>query len=355
MMPSTGGTCSRAIALADATGDLATRADVMVRLSLGNPHVEDPNRERAHSQLAVSLADEVADPYLQVIARIFHAGTVMTFGDMAEVRRLTEESLELAKGASPNAQWVAQAQALKLVVGAADIPTLQAANDRVLALGERLGEPDATVWWGGVATHLAFLRAGGIGEVTEAALAFAAEYGSGNPTWKLAGAAGLADLGRAEEALAILREPEMDPRLTVSSVFPYHPPTLSAQAAFLLSDEETAAAVIEAMEPYSHLWTHYFLGTFGPVTAALGLCHAVLGQHAKAEDLLQGAVHGLESAGFPVGANRIRYDLAQVLLRAGDPRAEGALTEVATIADGHGADGMAARSRAFLAERAGSA
>jgi hypothetical protein len=345
---------ARAAELADATGDVATRADVMVRLSLGNPHIEDPWIERAHGELAVALADEVGDPYLQVIARVFHAGAVLTFGDMAEVRRLTAESLELAAETSPNTQWVAQAQALKLLVGAADIPTLRAANDQVLALGEQLGEPDAAVWWGGVATHITFLAVGGIGDVAEAALAFGNDFGSGNPTWRLAAAAGLADLGRTEEARAILREPGMDPRTTVTSVFPYHPPTLTAQAAFLLEDEEIAAAVVEAMEPHAHMWTHYFLGTFGPVTAALGMAWSVLGEHVKATDLLDSAVARLEAEGLPVSANRIRYDRAQVLLRGGEvSRARASFEEVAAIADGHGADGLAARARAFAAEATG--
>ena len=49
---------------------------------------------------------------------------------------------------------------------------------------------------------------------------------------------------------------------------------------------------------YADRWAHYFIGFFGPMTYALGLCKATLGEYDEAIDLMDDALAKLAAINF---------------------------------------------------------
>jgi hypothetical protein len=102
---------------------------------------------------------------------------------------------------------------------------------------------------------------------------------------------------------------------------------------------------MQALEPYLGCWTHFYVGTNGPVTWIFGVCALTLGDFERAVGFLEDALRKLTAHGYEGLIPRLQLDLAETLLsrRApGDPaRAARLLDEVRAAAVRVEAPGLA--------------
>lgn len=343
-----------ALRLAAELDDPWARAEVMVRLCFGTLNVGDPDQTRAHALETVRAADHVGDPTLQAIGRVFLASAELTLGRWDEVERLTAESLVLAEAASPTVGWSARYQRMKLVVGALPAAEVAAESDACLALGQELGEPDATNWWAAMSACIEFF-AGNLDDLADLATSFMGSFGVGNVVWHLAAAIALVEAGRDDEARAIVADLSLTREQLGGSPFPLQNAALAAVLAFGLDDPALAEQVDEVLAPHVERWPNFFLGTFGPAAYELGLARSVLGRHDEAIALLEEAALATEAVGRIPNALRIRYDLGQVLLRTGRPHdratAVAVLGDVAAQAPAWGASGLVDGAQRLIAQQ----
>ena len=257
---------------------------------------------------AARLADAHGDPTLRVVARIFHAGTLLAAGDFAGAGRVTGEMVAIAttEGA-PLMRWIAAGNEGRVPLLRGDLDGAEAGNERMLLLGQELGQDDAVQWWAATALGHAWLR-GTIDGLADSATAFADQYPLG-VVWRCAQTWALSEAGRMDEASAVVRDHHLDPRAFVVEVMPYVPTFQLAQAAFNLGDADLGAQAVEALEPYRDRWAHYYLFVMGPALWGLGQARVAMGDLDGGIADIQEAIARLEAQGMtahvPIARNHL--------------------------------------------------
>jgi tetratricopeptide (TPR) repeat protein len=303
------------------------------------------------SREGARLADASGDPTRRVIIRVFLAGALQTAGALADSAAMVQEMVSIAEDeGAPHIVWTARCNTLRLLILAGRLDEAEAMNNELLVVGQELGQPDAEPWWAGVLVGLVWLR-GQQGTVADAVGAFAEQYPR-SMTWRCAHAWSLAGAGRLHEATEIIAAHHLTPTGVLAEPWPYQPSTMLAYAAWDLKDTALSADAVVALTPYRHRWAHYYLVALGPVSWPLGLALAGSGSFDEALDALEEALAAVQAEQLPAYVMKIRFDLAEVLLRRGLPtdaaRAAQLLAEARVEAVALGATGMIERMDALV-------
>jgi class 3 adenylate cyclase/DNA polymerase III delta prime subunit len=307
------GLVDEAIELARQVADQRLLAQVLVRT--GFPSLTGARAELVgrNATEGVQLSDEVGDPTLRALARVFWGGTAMTLGDVGASLAAAEELAAIsASEGTPFIRWISAANAIRPAVLAGDLATAAARNAEALALGQALGQPDAEAWWASTEAGLANLR-GTVGELADLIGDFSEQFPGA--AWHGAHAWALAEGGRLAEARAAVQRYGLDAVRLVDEVFPFVSTLQMGIVAGRLDDPELGARAVEAIEPHRGRWAHYFLYVLGPMTWPLGVARAATGDLDGAVSELEATTEVLERVGMRAHLNVARVDLLRVLRR----------------------------------------
>lgn len=292
----------RRLALADEAEDLARSigdpvllAWVLVRTGFAEMALDRIDRMHARTQEAVVLADASGDPALRVEARFWRTASMLTMGDIAGVRAVTEEMQAIAVDASPSIQWIAGVATVRLLALDGRLDEAEARNSALFADGQEHGEPDALTWWSAISVGIEWSR-GNLGSLAGAVEAFADQYPRAL-TWRAGAAASLAFAGRFAEARAEIERYGLDPPLHLEEPFLLLVFMQLAACDYYLQDRALADSVLRVLQPFEDKWAHWYLFLGGPSSMWLGLCHLVLGNAAEAVRLAERALEEVETKG----------------------------------------------------------
>jgi class 3 adenylate cyclase len=299
--------------MARALGDPDLLAHVLVRTGFAVLSLDRAHEVVARAEEAAALADRSGDPALRALALYHLSAALITTGDLARSGRLMEEATAVAAEASPIVHWIMQATGLRLPLFDGRLEEVLARNDECFAVGQKLGEADASNFWVVDIATVSWLR-DEVGSLAEQFGVFADHF-SGLVIWRSCHAAGLAAAGRHEEAMALLGSYGITPEVTLAEPFPATGGIQLAIVAWYTGDRALASAVAEALRPYKDYWGHYYQAVFMPVSGALALCEWVLGNVDSALELMEETDTRLAQAGArgmePVFAMRHAEALAQ--------------------------------------------
>uniref|UniRef100_UPI0037CB6645 ATP-binding protein n=1 Tax=Nocardioides terrisoli TaxID=3388267 RepID=UPI0037CB6645 len=308
----------RSIEIARQLGDPAVLSDVLLRAARTQLV---PDRAAGAPPLmaeAVRLADQVGDPFLAVMTRVFANAAYLGVGDIASARRYTAEGLELARTDCPPAALTASmANWVQYHLYDGELDEAASLNDRFLTLATEIGMVDAEQWW--AANTLAIQYARGTAEdLADAAGEFADRYGEA-AAWRCLHATLLCMAGRIAEALEIvdtfgLRRPD---------AFPVDDFTLLSQSylgyvALVIDDVELGRAVEAVLRPHQDLWANVDIFTNGPISAMLAAAVGAQGRYGEADELFGRADALLDERGLHPIRNPIAWYRALSLLRSPD-------------------------------------
>ena len=304
------------VAMARAMGDDRLLAGVLVATSYAYSSGGRAEAMVERNRETVRLADVGGDPALQVLARLFFGAALLTTGKLESSAAATREMVAIADAECPPIiRWTAGANSIRLLSLAGALDDADRFNDEMLALATELGQRDGEQWWAGTLVGHAWLR-GDAGPLADAAAVFADQYPLA-PAWRTLHAWALTEAGRLDEARAVIGDHGLDPAGLIVDPLPFVANFQLALAAFRLGDDELGARVVAALAPHRHVWAHYFLFAMGPVTWALGLARAAMGNDDQAIADLDEALAALVEHGLTAHLPTIRLQLAEVLTRRG--------------------------------------
>ena len=327
-------------------GDPALETWVTIRTgySLFSPHrTSSLVRELA---AVVHQADATDDPALQAQSRLWYAGALLSAGDITRLKDTLEQALAIARsGGVPHVAWAVNAVSIWLLIAEGDLEAARKRNDDNLALGERMGAPDAVQWWQAIVAPLAWVS-GDWGLLADASGAFAEQYPAATE-WRAAHAWWLGLDGRVEAAREVLRSHPIEPAAQVDRPFPLHTLIELGWVAYFLDDAGLAGEVERLLAPFEQQWGHYFAGTTGPVVLALAVTASARGALDEAVDRFVTGIDVLRGHGLRALAIGYEERLAEALVRragAGDvDRARGLLRRASAAAVGFGLPRVAER------------
>jgi class 3 adenylate cyclase len=337
--------------LARALGDPRTLCECIIRRGFSALHTMPWPSYVALCREATAIADELGDPALRVVARIFLSGALHTVGDLDGTRQVDADMLALAADASPALAWAATAHNLKWAVACDPVDEASAANDACRAMGEAAGERDPVHWWAAIAWAATFVREGNVGSLADLAGAFADEY-PGAPIWRVGQMSALAHAGRDAECLAVRDTYEVTAAGAADEPYPFLGPIQWGWMARRLGREDMAREAEALLAPHTGCWSHVFLVTYGPIDHYLGLCASTLGDHDRAVDLMHGAHETLDALGMAPLRDALALDLAAELLVRDSPgdrdRARALLESIVESTAVTHAEGVRAAAEAML-------
>lgn len=307
------------IAIARELGDPVVLTDVLLRTARAQLVPERAANAPLVMAEAVSLADEVGDPFLAVMTRVFANAACLGVGDIARARRYMGEGIELARTDCPPAALAAtMANWVQYHLYDGDLDEAASLNDRFLALATEIGMVDAQQWWAANAMAIEYAK-GTAADLADAAGEFSDSYGEA-AAWRTLHATLLAIAGRLAEAREVvdrfdLRRPE---------AFPIDDFTLLAQSylgyvALLIEDAELGRATEAVLRPHVDLWANVDIFTNGPISAMLAAAIGAQGRFDEAEELFARADALLEERGLHPVRNPIAGYRVISLLRGPNP------------------------------------
>jgi class 3 adenylate cyclase len=343
----------RSIEIARELDDPGVLADVLLRAARTQLVPDRAANAAPLMAEAVALADQVGDPFLAVMTRIFANAACLGVGDIATARRYIADGLELARtDGPPTALAASMANWIQYLLYDGELEEAAALNERFLALATEIGMVDAEQWWAANALAIEYAR-GAAGDLADAAGEFSDRYREA-AAWRCLHATLLTQAGRLDEARDVverfgLRRPEE---------FPVDDFTLLAQSylgyvALVLEDAELGRAAEAVLRPHQDLWANVDIFTNGPITAMLGAAVGAQGRHDEAETLFAHADALLAERGLHPVRNPVSWYRALNLVRSADPahrdRARAVIGETVERASAAGLDRMVAHVEALAA------
>jgi class 3 adenylate cyclase/tetratricopeptide (TPR) repeat protein len=299
-------------ALARAHGDSDLLGWVLTRTAFAAVASDRIPRLVARTAEAAELARRSGDPTMQVTAGLFHHGALLAAGRVQEGRHVLEQVMEAAADGPPTLRWMADATSIKLLAAAGRFAEAEAATEELLRVGRELGEPDADMWWTGVAFQVQYLKGTAPG-LADAFGAFADEYPH-FVVWRTGQVAVLADAGRLGEARALLAEHDFDVEALVKDCYPHLSETFLATTSYFVGDRDLARRTRAALAPHPDEWAQFNTGIIGPLSFPLGMAAAALGDWDEADRLLEKAVRVSDDLGLRGLANLMRSYQGRLLV-----------------------------------------
>jgi tetratricopeptide (TPR) repeat protein len=343
----------RSIEIARGLGDPAVLADVLLRAARTQLVPDRATTAPAVMAEAVALADQVGDPFLAAMTRIFANAACLGVGDVAGARRYMREGLELARTDCPPAVVAATlANCVQYHLYDGELDEASALNDRFLALATEIGMVDAEQWWAANTLAITFVQ-GTAGDLADAAREFAERYREA-AAWRCSHAFLLADAGRIAEAREVvdtfdLRRPEEFP----VDDFSLLAQTYLGYVALLTGDDALGRATEAVLRPHEHLWANVDIFTNGPISAMLAAAVGAQGRHDEADELFARADALLDECGMQLVRNPVAWFRALSLLQSAEAehheRARAVIHESVARTSAAGLDRLTARFEELLA------
>ena len=319
-----GGRTDRARHLSDQALELARHADATVLarvLMLRQFTITGPDtvQERlSNTAELVPLADELADPSLQVFAREWRAVAAMEAADRPEVDVRVDEVLARAEElGEPFMLGTAHMLATSREIAWGD---LAAVPERAIH-AERLGlEADAIDIRGVTTFQLLWCHRerGDVTPVLPRLEELSVRYG-GLPHWEALEALASWEQGDHEVALAILDRFAEEPFAMTRAVAGLHALCCLAEVAADGRHAPAASQLLAALEPYAAQLDASQAMCTGPVAYFLGRPATTLGRWQHAEDWLTAAGDISARVGADRWSRRVQLARAQLLTARGDP------------------------------------
>ena len=281
--------------IARALGDRDLLAQVLVGTGFPMVSLDHVDDLVARGEEATTLADQSGDPALRALARYHWSAALLTAADFVRSRAVMEQGMVIASEASPSVQWIMETTGIRLLILDGHLEQAMVRNDECLAMGQALGETDASGWWAALMVSFSWLR-GDVGWLADQVAAFA-EHFSGLLLWRCAQAVVLSMAGRIDEAHAVLAAYDVTPERLMAEPFPGAGAIDLAVLAFNVGDQELAEAVARTLRPYRRYWGHFYLAALAPVSWALAMCEWTLRNLDAAVDLFEETEARLAEAG----------------------------------------------------------
>ncbi|MFI9383809.1 ATP-binding protein [Kutzneria sp. NPDC052558] len=332
----TGGPVADVIKVVDEIRLLDDDAALAEALSLCHHALLTPEHVRERLALARELISVAAAAGVDILALqglcwqtvdLFHLGDPRAHRSLAELRTRAD-MME-----SHSVRFIVAALDVMLAIRAGRLDEAEQRATECLALGDEVGDADATAYYGGQLLAIRWLQ-GRAGELLDLAVEIANSptLTEGEFTFQATVAHLAADAGRHDQARSALG------RLTAGGLdaLPQSSTWLSGmlaivEAAASLGDAAVARQAYGLLLPFAELPTMPSLAVvcFGSTERGLGLAAATFGDLDRAEAHLRRAVTAnLRLGNRPMTACS-KADLATVLRRRGDHRAAGALLDEA--------------------------
>jgi tetratricopeptide (TPR) repeat protein len=309
----------RCIAIARELAEPRTLNEVVIRTA--RMHLL-PERAEAGVALvteALSLADEIGDPTLKAISRVFANVSYSVVGDLTRSERCITEGVEIARSdCPPFILALCQANAVQYLLYRGGLAEASSANDELLGTYQQIGIIDGEQWWAATAMSVAFVQ-GTFGDAADPAGEFADRYPTAS-AWRCTHALALADAGRLDEAREVierhaLNHPERFPvDEFLTSAWGY-----VGLLALLLDDAALGAAAESMLRSCEHLWICVQIFNLGPVTWTLAAAVAGQGRYDEAEVLFSRADAALAERGLALHRNVVALYRATGLSRSDSP------------------------------------
>jgi class 3 adenylate cyclase len=267
----------------------------------------------------VALADEVGDPTLAALARIFENVTCLVRGDIARGKQTIEMAVEMSqRDCPPLIHALAWANQVQYLIYDGDLDAAAASADQMLTFSLQIGVADAEQWWGAIAMAIAYLR-GTYGDLADAAGEFAGRYDTA-VSWHGSHAWTLIEAGRPDEAREIVERYALDrPERFPVDDFAISTLGYVAFVAMLLERSAMGAAIETELRPYEDLWMSIEVYCFGPVTWPLAAAVSAQRRFEEADELFARTDRLLEERGLRLARNMMRRDWVLTLSRSDSP------------------------------------
>lgn len=296
---------------------------------------------------ALTMADQVGDPTIRAISRVFaHAG-YSSIGDFERAERYISEGIGIAQtDCPPFILALCRANAVQYLSYRGQLDEAMTVNNELLGLYRQIGIPDGEQWWGATATTIALLQ-GTVGDLADPAGEFADRYPTAS-SWRCAHALALAEGGRLDEARDVVERYALDrPERflideLIASAWGY-----VGLLALRLDDPRLGAAAEALLRPYEHLWVCVQIYNWGPITAMLAAAVAAQGRFDEADALFSRTDDLLAQRGLTLHRNLIALYRVTALSRSDSPSHRELARDLAAAAADHsrrlGLDRMAQR------------
>jgi class 3 adenylate cyclase/tetratricopeptide (TPR) repeat protein/DNA polymerase III delta prime subunit len=341
----------RSIEIARELGDPAVLADVLLRAARTRLVPDRAASAPPVMAEAVALADEVGDPFLAAMTRIFANAACLGVGDIAGARRYMLEGRELARTDCPPAVVAATlANCVQYHLYDGELEEATALNDRFLAQALEMGMVDAEQWWAANTLAITYVQ-GTAGDLADAAGDFADRYPDA-AAWRCTHAFLLTEAGRLDEARDVvdrydLRRPE---RFPVND-FSLLSQTYLGYVALGTGDRELGRATEAVLRPHAELWANVDIFTNGPISVMLAGAVGAQGRYDEADELYARADALLDERGLQLVRNPTAWYRATSLLQSDEAehheRAEAVIREAVARTSAAGLDRLTARLEAL--------
>lgn len=300
--------------------------------------------ELRQAALRAGDAETLANAYAEAAVNRLAAGDVA--GARGELSRFDGHAEAIG---SATLRWRRAVLAGAFALADGRFADAEAASGRALALGTDLGQDDAAFAWAAqtfVSTWCRF----GAAPVAGAAADLTARHPE-VPAWTTVHALALADAGRPQDAMALLRPLGAGYAAVPRDLLWMSAVATAAEAVVRCGDADAAPCLIELLEPHCGQLIVVGAGValLGPVDRALGLLHALSGRPGDAQRHLAGALDVLPPG--ELGPFRAMTLLARAEVAASSgaarERVTGDASEAARLAWSLGMAAVAGRAEAL--------
>jgi predicted ATPase/class 3 adenylate cyclase len=343
---------AEALAIARRLDDPYTLAHVLSYRSDAIGHAKTLDERRRLVIEQQELAARIGDPNLGVLAAFERHTMLLAEHDLEEADRVLQRALDaVAASQQTMLRWIASAaRANRAFMGDRYDETEQLLAE-ALQLGQAAGQPDAFIVYAGQLGLVRFFQ----GRLTELEplLAAATEAAPALATFRAGLAVLYVELGRRDEALALLEELAVDDFGAIPEDLVWLTGVaFCAHACGRLAHRASAPVLFEQLMPYSGRFITEGPSFLGAVDRYLGVLASVLERWDEADDYFQRALDehiAIKSEGY---ASLTRLDWAKMLLARGlEPdreRARDLLEAAVDIGERIGTASIVSESRALL-------
>jgi DNA-binding SARP family transcriptional activator len=297
-----------ALGLAEGLGDEHLLARLLShRYAVVYASFSDPGGCVDLSRRLSQLANQRADPGLQLNAAIGVAQSSMMVGDFATADRALERSAQLGEVLDQPARlWLTRCWQAMCTAMRGDLLRGEELAVAACELGTDTEQPDATTWFAGQLFTLRMLQ-GRLPELLDEIEAQVISQSGGIPAWRAAYALALTTVDRCDEAATILDEfVGRDFAQLPLDMLWLHGMTYLCGVSEAVDDPDAARALHDALLPYAGLMAHNGTLDAGPVDLHLGRMARVHGDSAVAQQHLARAVDLCQRIDAPLWSARAR-------------------------------------------------
>lgn len=268
---------------------------------------------------ALRLADQVGDPTIRAISRVFAHVSYSIMGDLERAERCIAEGVGIAQAdCPPFVLALCRANAVQYLAYHGQLAEAVATNDELLGFYQQIGVPDGEQWWGATAMTIALLQ-GTAGDFADPAGEFADRYPTAS-AWRCTHALALAEGGRLDESRDVIERHALNrPERFLVDEFIASSWGYLGLLALRLDDPRLGAAAEALLGPYERLWVCVQIYNWGPITGMLAAAVAAQGRFDEADALFSRTDDLLAQRGLTLHRNLLALDRATALSRSDSP------------------------------------